>query len=70
MSGFILHGYQAQGLPNYSIGYVYLPALAAIAGTSMLTTRFGAKWATTLPTAVLKKIFALFLMFVALTMLL
>ncbi|KJR31973.1 hypothetical protein BOO91_06225 [Vibrio navarrensis] len=70
MSGFILHGYQAQGLPNYSIGYVYLPALAAIAGTSILTTRFGAKWATTLPTAVLKKIFALFLMFVALTMLL
>lgn len=55
MSGFILHGYQAQGLPNYSIGYVYLPALAAIAGTSILTTRFGAKWATTLPTAVLKK---------------
>ena len=70
MLGFILHGYSAENLPAYSVGYVYLPALAAIASTSMLTTRIGAKMATTLPTAALKKIFALFLMFVAGTMLL
>ncbi|GAB2637155.1 sulfite exporter TauE/SafE family protein [Vibrio panuliri] len=70
MIGFILHGYSAQNLPAYSIGYVYLPALAAIASTSMLTTRVGAKLATSLPTAALKKIFAVFLMFVAGTMLL
>ncbi|WP_070972302.1 sulfite exporter TauE/SafE family protein [Vibrio sonorensis] len=69
MAGFILHGYQAEGLPSYSLGYIYLPALFAIAATSMLTTRFGAKWATSLPTAQLKKIFAVFLMFVAGTML-
>ncbi|POF58461.1 hypothetical protein CRN58_14010, partial [Vibrio vulnificus] len=65
MTGFILHGYSVDSLPDYSVGYVYLPALLAIAGTSMLTTRIGARWATTLPTAKLKKIFALFLMFVA-----
>lgn len=70
MLGFILHGYSAENLPAYSMGYVYLPALAAIASTSMLTTRIGAKMATSLPTAALKKIFALFLMFVAGTMLL
>lgn len=70
MIGFILHGYSAQNLPAYSLGYVYLPALAAIASTSMLTTRVGAKLATSLPTAALKKIFAVFLMFVAGTMLL
>ncbi len=70
MTGFILHGYSADNLPSYSVGYVYLPALAAIASTSMLTTKIGAKLATSLPTAVLKKIFALFLMFVAGTMLL
>ncbi|WP_114766162.1 sulfite exporter TauE/SafE family protein [Vibrio rhodolitus] len=70
MTGFILHGYSAENLPNYSVGYVYLPALAAIASTSMLTTKVGAKLATSLPTAALKKIFALFLMFVAGTMLL
>ncbi|HAS6255951.1 TPA: sulfite exporter TauE/SafE family protein [Vibrio vulnificus] len=69
MTGFILHGYSVASLPDYSVGYVYLPALLAIAGTSMLTTRIGARWATTLPTAKLKKIFALFLMFVAFSML-
>ncbi|XHY19806.1 sulfite exporter TauE/SafE family protein [Vibrio sp. TBRI6] len=70
MLGFILHGYQVEDLPLYSIGYVYLPALVAIASTSMLTTRIGAKLATSLPTQTLKKIFAVFLMFVAGTMLL
>ncbi len=70
MLGFILHGSQMNNLPAYSIGYVYLPALVAIASTSMLTTRIGAKLATTMPTQHLKKIFAVFLMFVAGTMLL
>ena len=70
MIGFILNGYGAADLPRHSVGYVYLPALAAIAATSMLTTRIGAKLTTSLPTPVLKKIFALFLMFVAGTMLL
>ncbi len=70
MAGFIMHGIDVPNLPQYSVGYVYLPALAAIAATSMLTTRIGAKLATTLPTAALKKIFAVFLMFVAVTMLL
>ncbi|RTZ15056.1 sulfite exporter TauE/SafE family protein [Vibrio aquaticus] len=70
MLGFILHGYKVDSLPEYSIGYVYLPALIAIASTSMMTTRIGAKLASSLPTPTLKKIFALFLMFVAGTMLL
>lgn len=70
MLGFILNGMQAQALPAGSLGYVYLPALVAIASTSMLTTRFGATLATSMPTTRLKKIFALFLMFVAGTMLL
>lgn len=70
MIGFILHGYKIDALPQYSVGYVYLPALIAIASTSMLTTRIGAKLATSLPTPTLKKIFAVFLMFVAGTMLL
>lgn len=70
MLGFILHGYKVDNLPQYSLGYVYLPALIAIASTSMLTTRIGARLATRMPTARLKKIFAVFLMFVAVTMLL
>ncbi|GEM74167.1 sulfite exporter TauE/SafE family protein [Vibrio sagamiensis] len=70
MIGFILHGYQAIDLPNYSFGYVYLPALLALAMASMITTRIGAKMATNLPTEMLKKIFAVFLIFVAAAMLL
>ncbi|MGC9461869.1 sulfite exporter TauE/SafE family protein, partial [Vibrio genomosp. F10] len=70
MIGFILHGYNLEGLPDYSIGYVYLPALVAIASTSMFTTKIGAKLASTLPTVMLKKVFAVFLIFVAGTMLL
>lgn len=70
MIGFILHGVTVEALPEYSLGYVYIPALIAIASTSMLTTKIGAKLATNLPTVTLKKIFALFLMCVAGTMLL
>ncbi len=70
MLGFVISGYQVVDLPQYSWGYVYLPALFAIAATSMLTTRVGAKLSTQLPTADLKRIFAVFLMFVAITMLL
>lgn len=70
MLGFIFHGYKAEALPAYSLGYVYLPALIGITSTSMLTTRIGARLASSMPTATLKKIFALFLMFVAGTMLL
>lgn len=70
MLGFVVSGYQVVDLPQYSWGYVYLPALFAIAATSMLTTRVGAKLSIQLPTATLKRIFAVFLMFVAVTMLL
>ncbi|USD64879.1 sulfite exporter TauE/SafE family protein [Vibrio sp. SCSIO 43136] len=70
MTGFIINGANAQGLPAYSVGYVYLPALFGIAATSMLTTKLGARLATSLPTPILKKIFAVFLLFIAAKMLL
>ena len=64
MTGFIFHGLSAENLPQLSIGYVYLPALIGIVATSMLTTRFGARLATQLPTPTLKKVFAVFLIFI------
>ncbi|MEZ9057054.1 sulfite exporter TauE/SafE family protein [Vibrio pelagius] len=70
MIGFIWHGSSVESLPAYSLGYVYVPALVAISCTSVLTTRTGAKLATQLPTPVLKKVFAVFLMFIAASMLL
>jgi len=70
MLGFVWHGSAVVHLPEYSIGYVYVPALLAISCASVLTTKVGARLATQLPTPILKKIFAVFLVFIAGTMLL
>lgn len=65
MTGFILFGLkQAEALPPYSVGYVYLPALFGIVLTSVVTTRFGAKLATHLPTHIIKRVFAVFLLLI------
>lgn len=70
MIGFIWHGSSLEELPQYSLGYIYLPALLFVSCTSIMTTRVGAKLATTLPTPILKKVFSVFLMFVSINMLL
>ncbi|RQW63108.1 sulfite exporter TauE/SafE family protein [Vibrio viridaestus] len=70
MIGFIWHGSDLDNLPEYSLGYIYLPALLFVSCTSILTTRIGAKLATTLPTPILKRVFSVFLMFVSINMLL
>jgi uncharacterized protein len=58
--GYVVNGLSAQ-LPPYSLGFVYLPALAGIATASIVTAPVGAKLAHTLPVDKLKKIFALLL---------
>lgn len=68
MLGFIWHGSCVENLPPYSIGYVYLPALFCISATSIFTTKYGVRLVNLLPTPMLKRIFAVFLMFVAITM--
>ena len=60
-AGFIWTGWKNPLLPEYSLGYVYLPALAGIAITSVIFAQIGARWAHRLPAATLKKIFALLL---------
>ena len=59
--GYIVNGLQAAGLPPYSLGYVYLPALAGIVGASVFTAPLGVRLAHSLPVAKLKRVFALFL---------
>ena len=68
MTGFVVAGVGQQALPPMSLGYVYLPALLGVVLVSMQTTRFGAAWVSHLPTLVLKKIFAIFLLFVSIKM--
>ncbi len=67
--GYVLSGWSAAALPAYSLGYVFLPALAATAATSSLTAPLGARAAHRLPTAALRRGFALFLLLVAARML-
>jgi len=68
--GFIVTGLNAADRPAWSLGYVYGPALAGVAFASMLLAPLGAKLAHTLPTEVLKKVFAGFLALVGTKMLL
>ena len=57
------------GLPSASLGYVWLPALAVIAGCSVLTAPLGARAAHVLPVSLLKRIFASLLLCLAVYML-
>lgn len=59
--GYVANGLAMDGLPKYSLGYVYLPALVAIVATSMLTAPVGAKVAHRLPVKKLKKVFVVLL---------
>lgn len=68
-AGYLLNGLKAAGLPEHSIGYIYLPALAGIAVTSYLTAPLGAKLAHNLPIPKLKKGFAVLLIATGLKML-
>ncbi|MES2256966.1 MAG: sulfite exporter TauE/SafE family protein [Pseudomonadota bacterium] len=67
--GYIVNGWHVAGLPAHSLGFVYLPALVAIAGASVLTAPLGARMAHALPVAKLKKMFALLLFIVGSKML-
>ncbi|MBI9091525.1 MAG: sulfite exporter TauE/SafE family protein [Desulfobacterium sp.] len=67
--GYIYNGFHAAGLPAYSLGYAYLPALAGIVSASVLTAPLGVRLAHSLPVPKLKRVFAVLLLVVATRML-
>ena len=67
--GYIFGGMGKAGLPEYSLGFIYLPALICLVVFSMLTAPTGARIAHKLPVAKLKRVFALFLFLMATRML-
>lgn len=67
--GYIIAGWNASGMPPYSIGFVYVPAVVLISLVSVFTAPLGVRLAHRLPVAVLKKIFALLLFGLATKML-
>jgi len=67
--GYIVNGLSIQGLPDYSLGYIYLPALLGIVVTSVLTAPLGVRLAHSLPVDRLKRVFAVLLLVVGTRML-
>lgn len=59
--GFVVTGWGQSGLPPYSFGYAYLPAVLGITLASVLTAPLGAAAAHRLPTKRLRQVFALLL---------
>jgi len=68
-AGYLLNGWHVQNLPAYTLGYIYWPAVVAMASASFFTAPLGARLAHGLPVSVLKKLFAVLLMSLSLHML-
>ena len=60
--GYLINGWNFTNEQNLMAGYIYFPAVVAITATSFFIAPFGAKLAHSLPTAIIKKIFAIFLL--------
>ena len=63
--GYLLAGLRQADMPPYTVGYINLPALAAIAFTSVLAAPAGARMAHRWPVARLRRAFAALLYAVA-----
>lgn len=59
--GYIATGLHASGLPDSSLGYVYLPAMLGCAVVSVITAPLGAKTAHRTNVTMLRKLFAVML---------
>ena len=56
--GYVIAGSRMHGLPEYSLGYVYVPALVAVVTTGVLMAPVGAAIAHRTPGRTLRKVFA------------
>jgi uncharacterized membrane protein YfcA len=56
--GYLLNGAGVPGRPDYTLGFIYLPAFFGIACASVFTAPYGARLAHRLPVPRLKKAFA------------
>jgi uncharacterized membrane protein YfcA len=63
--GYIYGAHDLPGLPSYSLGYIYLPALICISITSVLFAPLGVKLAHSMNTMQLRKTFAFLLLVIA-----
>lgn len=68
MFSFIVGGWNVTNMPEFSLGYVYLPAVVGITLTSFFTSKLGATTTNKLPVPVLKRYFAALLVVIAIDM--
>lgn len=68
MLSFMVSGWGNAAMPDYSLGYIYLPAVFGITATSFFTSKLGATATNKLPVPTLKKGFALLLIVIAIDM--
>lgn len=68
MLSFMLSGWNIPNMPEYSVGYVYLPAVVGITLTSFFTSKIGATATTKVPVSTLKRYFACLLILIAINM--
>ncbi|WP_288062010.1 sulfite exporter TauE/SafE family protein [Rodentibacter caecimuris] len=68
MLSFMVSGWDNPAMPDYSLGYIYLPAVFGITATSFFTSKLGATATAKLPVSMLKKGFALLLIAIAIDM--
>ena len=61
VTGYIISGMGAQGLPEGTLGYIFLPALLVIAAASVTIAPWGVRAAHALPVPKLKRIFSVLL---------
>lgn len=67
--GYIVSGIKTAGLPDFSLGYVYLPGFVGVVAISFLMAPVGARLAHKLPVKQLKRAFGAFLALLATKML-
>ncbi|MCW1934637.1 sulfite exporter TauE/SafE family protein [Pararhodobacter zhoushanensis] len=67
VAGFLLLG--VEGAPPYTIGAVNIPAFGVVIAMTMITTNWGVKLAHAMDPKPLKRVFAVFIMVMALNML-
>ena len=67
--GYIAAGWRVTDLPDYHLGFVFVPALIALVAGSIVTAPLGARMAHRLPVMTLKRIFALVMYLLASKML-
>ena len=63
--GYVVAGLRAGPLPQYSLGFIYLPALAMIVAPSVLSAPLGARVSHRMPVKRLRMTFAFTLYFIA-----